>query len=144
MTTRIHRLVVFITALRQVDFNTWWSQNIDTEGAGHRTFTVPLNGSGDNTPPTHYWCSTSLTSQQLRRVLARLCNLANIEFPVNWNALTRTEQLQWLATQRPAIRAAIGVWIVRSDNDGIWEDPEQALATMAVKRQHQMTLVEVG
>lgn len=122
MTQYLHRLLLIIPAANQAAMNNFWAQQIDTDGAGHLTFTVGLSASGTGVP-SHYWTSTALTPAQLRKVMVRLCNLAVISQPANWDTMTRQEHKQWFGQQKPTIRANIGVRVQLSDNDGAWDDP---------------------
>ena len=134
MTQFQHRLLIIVPVARQAAFNTWWAVNIDTVGAGDKTFTTSLNASGlEADPPTHYWACMSLTSAELKKVVLRLLQLAGITPPADWDTFTRDEKRDWLRGQIPAIRTAIGVRLLVDDNDRQWDDYSAVLGRAGLK-----------
>lgn len=112
----IRRILFIVGNSRKATFNAWWAANIDTEGAGDQTFTVPLSATG-LAPATHWAACGAFTEPQFKKIMARLCNLSSITPPANWDGMTRNEKRDWLRGQIPAIRAAIGVSILIGEND---------------------------
>ena len=129
----IRRLFVVIPNASKASFNTWWANNIDTGGAGDKTFSIPLSATG-NLPATYWGACTALTDAQFKTAAQRLCTLANITFPANWESMTRNEKRDWLRSQIVPIWQAIGVGIRVDDNDATWSDYDAALASVNLKR----------
>lgn len=127
-----HRLLILIPAARQAAINTFWANQIDTDGAGDQTFTIGLSPTG--TPPvTHYWASCALRPIDLARIVTRLCTLAGIADP-NLGGLTRQQILTWLQNNLPTIRTNTGIAAVRDDNDAAWSDPDTLLQQIGLQR----------
>lgn len=61
------RCIIAVKATRQAAVNNYWGQNVDTDGAGDKTFTAGLSTTGQ-APATWYWCGTSLTKPQVLAV----------------------------------------------------------------------------
>jgi len=94
LTQYLYRLLILVPAVRQAALNTWWKANIDASGD---TFTVGLNASGiDADAPTYYWACMSLTAAEFKKVMARLCNVAGITPPADWDAKNRDGKRDWL------------------------------------------------
>ena len=130
----IHRLLIITPAARRPAFNSFWAANVDTDGDGGRTFTVPLNATGDpSTPASHFWACTSLTTAQLTSVVKRLAQLASLTPPPDWETFTRNQKRDWLRSQIASIRTATGVRLIVDDNDSIWNDYDAELTRAGLK-----------
>ena len=117
------RLVVIVPVGSVAAVGTWWQANID---ANDDLTTWPtLSATGSN-PATHRWCSVALTDAQLRAVLVKVCQLANVTPPSvgTWNGWTRAQKRAWLASTRDSLYANTGIWLDVSDNDGDWDDSQ--------------------
>jgi hypothetical protein len=123
-TDRIHRFVLVVPQARVGSFNTWIKTNIDP--AGGDWLIVPLSPGGQ-APATHAWAGFSATDDQARKLIIRLCQMANIAQPAGWDTMSRKQKIQWVASQRGAIYAALGVWIEPADNECDWPDPQAIL-----------------
>lgn len=131
----LNRVLLAIPAAQRATYNAWWANNIDTDGAGNRTFTAGLNATGLSTDPvTYYVANTALTNQQLRKIIVRLCALAGLTIPADWDTYTRQQKRQWLAANWPTIRQRTGVRaMVLDDNDGAWSDYTAAITAEGLK-----------
>lgn len=130
-TQKLHRLVIITPAARRAAINTFFATQLDEGGDA---FTVGLNASGSQDDAiTHYWNNRSYTPQELKKLMQRLCNLANILPPADWDTITRQQRKQWLLNQRQTIRNATGIWIMVADNDKQWDDPNGGLLAMVLK-----------
>ena len=65
--------------------------------------------------------------------MQRLCNMADIPSPANWDDMSRQQKKQWMFDQRQEIRQQTGVWIVPSDNDGVWDNPADVFAAVGLQ-----------
>jgi hypothetical protein len=130
-TDRIHRFVLVVPQARVSAFNTWIKANIDPGGGDW--LIVPLSPGGQ-APATHAWAGFSATDDQARKLIIRLCQMANIAQPAGWDTMSRKQKIQWVASQSPNIFAAIGVWIEPADNEGDWPDPAGVLLRLGLLR----------
>lgn len=125
-TQHLHRLVVIIPAAHRTALNNFFATQLDEGGDA---FTIWLNASGSNQDAiTHYWNNRSYTPAELKKLMQRLCNLANITPPADWDTMTKQQRKQWLLDQRQAVRDATGIWVMAADNDGQWDNPQDGLA----------------
>lgn len=131
----LNRLLIAIPAAQKDTFNLFWANNIDTDGAGDKTFTVGLNATGLATDAvTYYVANTALTNAQLRKIIVRLCGLAGVTVPADWDTYTRAQKRAWLAANWPTIRTKTGVRaMVLDDNDGAWSDYAASLTAASLK-----------
>lgn len=129
-TQHIYRLIFLIPANARNATLVWWRANIDPA----ETFGAGLNVGGGGGAATHYWLCAALTAAELKRIALRLCTLSGITPPADWDTMNRGQRKQWLLGQRPAIRTATGIRIRLSDNDGVWDAPDEELAQAGLKR----------
>lgn len=130
-TSYLHRVLLVVPSGRRTTFNTWIRGNLDPDGGDW--LTTGLSSSG-GTPFSHFWACASLTNPQLRLLMGRLCTLAGISQPADWDAYTRQQKKQRFLNQRAAIRSATGIWVDMMENDGVWNNPEDSLNTVGVRR----------
>jgi len=131
-TQHLHRVILIVPATTIATFNTWVRNNLDPSGGDWITANLSATGSA---PFTHGWCCAALTVPQLKKLAQRLCTFAGLTLPGDWDTLTKQQQKQWFADQRPAIFAATGIRVQSADNDGAWDDPAAALTAMGLQRQ---------
>lgn len=122
-TTYLHRLHVIIPAARCAAVNAWCKANLNPEGGDW--FTPSLSADG-NEPYTHAECSVALTNSELKLLLAQLLSMASASLPANWDSRTRAQKKAWLLAARDAFDVQTGIYLTPSDNDGVWEEPEEA------------------
>lgn len=126
-----HRVILLVPAAKQATVNSWVQANLDS--AGGPWFSAGLSPSG-NAPATYYWCSVGLTGPQLVALLRKLCQLASLTPPADFDSYTRQQQAAWVLSQQSTIYSATGLWIDRCDNDGLdWDDPAGALAVVGLQ-----------
>ncbi len=131
-TQHLFRLLIGIRAADKAGYETWWKANVDTAPGGG-TFSVGLSATGA-APATHYVACMALTAAQLRLIVIRLCTLAGVSFPGNWNLLTRAQKRDWLRSQIPALKSAANIKaLVCDDNDGAWDDYSARILGAGVK-----------
>jgi hypothetical protein len=130
VTQHPYRFTAIVPAALVAGFNTWIRNNLDATGGDWLTVSVSMTGS---MPYTHALFSAALTVAEIKKVMQRLCNLASIAPPVNWDSMSRAERKAWLISQRSAINLAIGVYIQVSDNDGSWDNPFAALVAKSLR-----------
>jgi hypothetical protein len=124
-TQHLYRVLAVVPAARVAALNSWLKANLDAGGGDW--LTPSLSATGD-APFTHAWFSAALTAAEFKLVMQRLCTLASVTPPADWDQLTRAERKAWLLSQRPAINAATGVYVQAMDGDGVWDLPGDALA----------------
>jgi len=121
-TQHIRRLYLICPEARVAAFNTWAASNLQEPGTGN-WLSVGLNPTGDTAlPVTHRHFCAALTEEDLKRILIRLCVLAALTQPSNWDSLSAVQKAQWIADNRPLIKAVTGVWFSVSANDGNWDN----------------------
>ncbi len=129
-----HRIVLLIPTSARAPTVTWWNANIDP-GQGAATWSGGLNPTGNLADPvTHYWVSTAMTIGDLAKLVARLCNVAGLTAPANWQTMTRQEQFGWFQINLPVIYTNTGIAAVRDDNDGDWRRANDLLDQLGLKR----------
>ncbi len=129
-----HRLTLIIPIAQAVTVATWINTNLAPD-------TVPTNlgpalsDDGGKTA-THRWCSVALPDEFTRVVLNRLCDLASVTKPTaaQWRNRTRAQKRTWLRGVQQNIRDGFGVYVTLSDNEGVWDSPDEALAAMGLSR----------
>ena len=127
MTNYIFRCLIVCPAANRAAFNTWILNNLDPTGGDW--FVASLSAAGNvGDTPTHYWCNAALTAAEFKKLMQRLCTLASITAPADWDTMTRQEKKRWLLGQRAAIRTATGIRVLPMDNDGVWDSPQDELA----------------
>lgn len=131
MTDYLHRLFVVIPAARRAGLNAWIKANLDPTGGDW--FVASLNATGSTGAITHYAADFAVTNTQAKKLLGRLCQQAGIPEPSGWDGWTRQQKKDWLLSQRAAIRTAIGVRILASDNEGTWGDKAAELTAAGLK-----------
>jgi hypothetical protein len=125
-----YRFLAIVPAASIAQFNTWLRNNIDPAGGDWLVANLSATGLA---PATHGWFSAALTPAQMKQVALRLCTLASVTPPADWDTMTRAQRKAWLIGARAAINTAIGVWIQPSDNDGDWDNPAAALAAKGLQ-----------
>jgi hypothetical protein len=130
-TQHLHRVLLVVPAARADAFNSWVkSSGLDPQGGDW--LAVGLSPTGEP-PPTFYWCSTAMTNQELKLFMQRLCSMSGIAPPATWDTMSRQQKKQWLLNQRQEIRQQTGVWVAPMDNDGVWDNPADALAAVGLQ-----------
>lgn len=98
--------------------NNWVRNNIDPSGGNWLISKLSATG---NAPATHGWFSAGLTVQEIKKMTSRLCVLAGISLPSNWDDMNKQQKMNWLVSQRNTINTNIGVYFQASNNDGVWD-----------------------
>jgi len=131
MPTQLIRRVLFLVPdARKAAMVTWWMANVDASDTN--LLSVGLSATG-SAPATHWAACAALTDVQFKKVMQRLCNLASITPPANWDSMTRTEKRDWLRSQIVPIWQRAGIGIRVDDNDGTWDDYRAAVATAGLR-----------
>lgn len=131
-TNFIARILWAIPAANQAAYNNWVQANLDPDG-GDRTFTVGLSPTG-TAPATFYVSCGAYTLAELKKIVQRLCQLAGISVPANYDDMTRAEKRVWFRSQIPTIKAQTGIRaLLLDDNDGDWSDYQAQIAAAGLK-----------
>ena len=123
-------MLAVVPVARVVAFNSWLKTNIDPGGGDWLTPSLSATGTA---PATFAWFSAALTPAQLKLLMIRLCALSGIVQPAGRDGWTRQQRKQWLLDQRAAIRTATGIWVAPQDNDGQWDNPQDALTFLGLQ-----------
>jgi hypothetical protein len=129
-TTHEYRFLAIVPVASIGSFNTWLRNNIDPTGGDWLVANLSATGAA---PATHGWFSAALTPAQMKQVALRLCQLASVTPPADWDTMTGAQRRAWLVGARAAINTTIGVWIQPSDNGGSWDSPALALAAKGLQ-----------
>lgn len=130
-TLHLHRFTCIVPAARVNALNSWIANNLDSTGSNWLVLRLDtVNGD----MMTHAWFSAAFTNGEFKKVAMRLCNLANIDLPANWDSLTRNQKKAWLISQRATIRTNTGIYFQSSDGDGVWDSPDDALSATNLQR----------
>lgn len=131
MATQLIRRVLFLVPdARKNALVTWWLANVDATDIN--LLSVGLSTTG-NAPATHWASCAALTDIQFKKVMQRLCNLASITPPANWDSMTRDEKRDWLRSQITPIRQSTGIGIRVDDNDNGWDDYQAAITAAGLR-----------
>jgi hypothetical protein len=130
-TNFIHRIILVVPAARVAAFNTWVRNNLDAAGADWLAASLSVLGSA---PATHALCNAALVPADCLKVLRRLCTLAAVTPPADFDTYTRAQKKQWVVDSRAAIRAATGIRVFLADNDGAWDSVGDVLSAAGLQR----------
>jgi hypothetical protein len=125
-----NRLLVIVPSARCAALNAFIRAGIDPTGADWLTPTLSATGSA---PATHAWMCAAATEGQAKAFAQRVCQQASITFPADWDTKTRAERLAWVLSVRGQVYSTIGVYVAPMYNDGVWTDPQEALAATGLQ-----------
>lgn len=129
-TQYLHRLLFVVPAASVTAFNTWIRNNLDASGGDWLVANLSASGSA---PFSHGWCCFAATIPELKKVMQRLCTLASITPPADWDTKTKAQKKQWLVDQRQPIQTATGIRVHEMNNDGVWDNVQLALTAMGLQ-----------
>jgi len=129
-----HRLVLIVPVANVAAVVSWFQTNIGSNSIPN-DFGPGLSPTG-NAPITHRWCSGCFNDIECKAIMLRLCNLSGVTPPTGpeWAGWNRQQKIIWLESVQTAMRTNFGIWVTLSLNDGVWNNPEAALATMGLQR----------
>ena len=131
-----YRLIVISPVAKVATIANWITANIGADIVPAAVDWPELNAAGDASAATYQWIGLPLTVDWAKRILVKLCQLAGVATPTaqQWDAATTQQKINWLASVRAAILSGYGVYVTLSDNLGVWDSPDDALAAMGLQR----------
>ena len=131
-----YRMILIVPVANIAAVVTWFQNNIGPDSVS-ANIGPGLNAAGDGGAATHRWLSGAFTVSECIQIIRKLAQLANLTPPslATFQSWTRAQVIAWLLSVQAAILSGYGAWVDLCGNDDVWDNCEDALTAMSLKRQ---------